>query len=131
VAQTEKTVSGKVVSSSSSQLVIRTDDGRQMTFNVDSTSTVPAGLRDDARISVRYHELAGGTFHAANVTTTAAPTTTTPETRTDMPQEPATTAAAEPTRELPATASPLPLVGLSGLLALAGGLGARALRRRK
>jgi hypothetical protein len=31
---------------------------------------------------------------------------------------------------MPATASPLPLVGLSGLLALAGGLGARLLRRR-
>ena len=35
------------------------------------------------------------------------------------------------TTRLPATASPLPLMGLSGLLALAGGLATRAIRRRK
>jgi hypothetical protein len=35
------------------------------------------------------------------------------------------------TTRLPATASPLPLMGLSGLLALGGGLGVRIIRRRK
>jgi hypothetical protein len=149
-AQSERSVSGKIVSSSASQLVIQTDDGRQMTFDVDTQSTVPSGLQAGGQVTVRYHELAGGRFHAANVTSTAA----TPERETTTaatPPDPATTTAqppvtetrpdmdrpaaapdidAEGRRELPATASPLPLFGLSGLLALGAGLGLRALRRR-
>jgi len=33
------------------------------------------------------------------------------------------------TRRMPATASPLPLIGLAGLLSLTAGLGLRAVRR--
>jgi hypothetical protein len=183
LAQTERSVSGRVVSSSSNQLVIQTEDGRQMTFNVDAQSTGATGLTEGSRVTVRYHEMSGGTFHAANVTSGGATTTTgastdttrrdttTPTTETqatsaaDRPTSttgrtttdrtsrttpstsaapeaqqptPAETAATEPTTRttgaeagtMPATASPLPLVGLSGLLALSGALGMRALRRR-
>jgi hypothetical protein len=60
--------------------------------------------------------------------------TTRPATDTDTTAPADTTTAdtgtTEPTRRMPATASPLPLVGLIGLGSLAGGLAARALRRR-
>ena len=69
--------------------------------------------------------------------TGATATTTTTQRETD--ETPATTATTGTTTamdqdtgtgRLPATASPLPLMGLSGLLALAGGLGMRVIRRR-
>jgi hypothetical protein len=178
MAQSEQTASGTVVSSSATQIVIKTADGRQLTFVVDSDSNAPANLQQGAPVTVRYHDM-NGTFHAANVSATAAApsaTQTTPSTDTTAPGTSATTGTvrrdttstpaattpststtgsdarvdaqdARPTttpettstaaqdtdtgsRRLPATASPLPLVGLSGLLALTGGLGARLLRRR-
>ncbi len=190
MAQSEQTASGTVVSSSASQIVVRTSDGRQMTFMVDADSNVPSNLQQGSNVTVRYHDM-NGTFHAANVsagtgttgssagstattpstpttgataTTSSTPTgtsaTSAPPTQRTTPtadptgndartqQDPArpTTAAQDPdttattgttaqdtdtdTGRMPATASPLPLIGLSGLLALAGGLGARALRRR-
>jgi hypothetical protein len=179
MAQSEQTASGTVVSSSSTQLVIKTTDGRQLTFVVDSDSKAPANLQQGAPVTVRYHDM-NGTFHAANVSATAAAPSasqTTPSTDTTAPGTSATTGTvrrdttstpaattpststtgsdarvdaqdARPTtapdttattaqdtdtgsRQLPATASPLPLLGLSGLLALGGGLGARLLRRRQ
>jgi hypothetical protein len=195
-AQTEQTASGTVVSSSTTQVVIRTSDGRQMTFVTDSDTNRPTDLQTGSPVTVRYHDMSG-TFHAANISAgSGTPSTTTPSTSTTPPGTSAATAPADdttattpstprtnpntassqagtttntptttrsatsttpstPTREteaqeapttaaqaapttaedtdttrMPATASPLPLVGLSGLLALAGGLGARVLRRR-
>ncbi|PYQ01918.1 MAG: hypothetical protein DMF82_17985 [Acidobacteria bacterium] len=145
-AQTALTVSGTVVSSSPTQVVIKTDDGRQMTFAVDAQSTVPAGLAQGNPVTVSYHEMGGGTFHAASVTvssagmpsTTANPPSTDTSTyanttRTTAPaaQEPMESAGAKTrtTRRMPSTASPLPLIGLAGLLSLSAGLGLRALRR--
>ena len=184
IAQTEQTASGTVVSSSGTQLVIRTADGTQMTFMTDADTNKPADLTAGAPVTVRYHDM-GGTMHAASVMASSAPsaTTTAPSAATTPPgtsataapateptrpaadptgndarmpqtpsntttrvQDPATTApartaappapAAPSTAEdtdatrMPATASPLPLIGLSGLFALAGGLGTRLLRRR-
>jgi len=145
-AQTSLTVTGTVVSSSPTQVVIKTDDGRQMTFNVDAQSTVPAGLAAGKPVTVSYHDMGGGTLHAATVTVSSAgtpSTTTNPPattndtyantTRTTAPaaQEPMESAGAKTrtTRRMPSTASPLPLIGLAGLLSLTAGLGLRAVRR--
>jgi len=145
-AQTSLTVTGTVVSSSPTQVVIKTDDGRQMTFNVDAQSTVPAGLAAGKPVTVSYHDMGGGTLHAATVTVSSAgtPSTTTnpPATTNDTyanttratapaAQEPMESAGAKTrtTRRMPSTASPLPLIGLAGLLSLTAGLGLRAVRR--
>ena len=141
MAQDAKTTSGKVVSSTPGQVVVQTDDGSQMTFKVDAQSTVPTGLSAGSRVTVTYHELAGGMFHAASVAVSDAGTSPTMNTQEAPPPRPATTTttAQEPMPErttttptpgrMPATASPLPLVGLAGLLSLTAGLGLRALRR--
>ncbi|PYQ16965.1 MAG: hypothetical protein DMF80_03000 [Acidobacteria bacterium] len=157
MAQTDKTVSGKVVSSTSDQLVIQTDEGRQMTFKVDTQSTVPSALQAGNRVSVNYHELAGGNYHAASVSTTdmgtgatnpnpayanpnanpnanpaypSANTGTTPSTAQEPMREETGTKARRGTRRMPATASPLPLMGLAGLFALSAGLGVGIWRRK-
>jgi hypothetical protein len=198
IAQTEQTATGTVVSSSGTQVVIRTADGTQMTFMTDADTNKPADLKAGSSVTIRYHDM-GGTKHAASVTASTAPSTTTtaPSTTTTAPTTsttpPGTSAAAPPatdpsrpaasstsptrpaadptgndarmpqtpsntttrvqdpatattpappapttttaardtdTARMPATASPLPLIGLSGLFALAGGLGTRLLRRR-
>jgi hypothetical protein len=145
-AQTALTVTGTVVSSSPTQVVIKTDDGRQMTFAVDAQSTVPAGLAEGNPVTVSYHDMGAGTFHAASVTVSSAGTPSTTAnppatdtstyantTRTTAPaaQEPMESAGAKTrtTRRMPSTASPLPLIGLAGLLSLTAGLGLRAVRR--
>lgn len=156
-AMTTQTVSGKVISSSSSSLVIETDTGTRQTFVVDAQSNLPSGLTPGSRISVDYHSLAGGTFHAARATTLSAATapaqpmtearpvepatprdtrmpvdttttrdTTTSTTTTDTTLGTTTDTPERTTRRMPATASPLPLIGLVGLASLAAGA---ALRR--
>jgi hypothetical protein len=132
------TVTGTVVSSSDSELVLDTTGGRQR-FVVDANSTLPAKLEAGARVSVEFHRLDGDRMHVARVTTapsstspraTAAPIVEkTPAASSDTPSDRyarADKAERDAAREraadtaLPHTASPLPFVALVGLVSLAG-----------
>ena len=147
MAQSEMTVSGTIVSSTPTQIVVKTADGREMTFAVDAQSTVPSGLVVSNPVTVVYHDMGNNTFHAARVTSTGTSTGSTTTTRTESTTtrtEPPPTSQSEPMPEsttpattrtrsgrMPATASNLPLVGLAGLLSLGAALGVRSLRRQR
>ena len=155
VAAQVSTVEGTVVSSGGGTLVIDTSTGQQ-TFMTDAQSSLPMNLAVGDRIKVEFHTLANNKLHAFKVTTltAAAPMAEAPKApeRTEPPatattptepmppaqtEPPATTttpiepAPAQPAEggQLPATASPLPLLALVGGLSLAGGMLVRALRR--
>jgi hypothetical protein len=137
----ETTITGTVVSSSSTSLVIRTESGEQKTFVVDDTSTIPSGLAAGARVSVRYTSQEGGQMRVASVareTGARAETTREPGvmergTATGTAADRGTGAGAEAEQgageRLPETASPLPLVALAGALSAAAGLALRARKR--
>ena len=157
---TATSVTGTVVSSSGTSLVIRDQNGVEQTFDVDSSSTVPAGLMSGSRVTVSFHNMDGGRRHAATVTSTNDPSTTlappasepmpstattpttpvttptTPMTDTTMPapatrvQEPLPASDATAGERLPDTAGELPLLALAGLMTIAAGLVLRELRRR-
>ena len=119
-----ETVTGVVVSSTIDQLVIRTDTGREMTFVVDSATTLPAGtLNPGSSITVDYRLDADSNYDAIIVRTGTANLGT-------SAQADRTTSAYDADRaDLPATSSPMPLIGLLSLGALAGSLGARYWRK--
>ena len=143
------TVTGTVVSSSDSELVLDTTGGRQR-FVVDANSTLPAKLDAGTRVSVEFHRLDGDRMHVARVTT-APPSTSprsgaaatadkTPAASSDTPSDRYARAdkaerdAARdraPDATLPHTASPLPLVGLVGLASLAGSAALRLAGRNR
>ena len=136
-AQTIDTVSGVVVSSSATSLVIRLDDGSQRTFVTDTTTTLPSGrLADGSRVTVRFDPLDGGRSRAASVViATGAPAERPADRPADRPttQEPAMReeSATRPSADaLPNTASGMPLQVLAGLAALAGALLFRRASRR-
>ena len=76
MAQSEQTASGTVVSSSATQIVVQTADGRRMTFLIDADSKTPGNLQQGAPVTVRYHDM-NGTMHAASVTAGSAASATT------------------------------------------------------
>jgi len=123
-----RTVSGTVVSSTSSSLVITTDVGIEQAFTADDQSTITRGLAPGVRVTVRYRALPGGRYYAARVTLGDPGTTDEPPagagTGATTPPEDVT-----PPRQLPATSSVLPLLVVIGLAALAWGLAFRALAR--
>ena len=100
VQRVESSITGTVVSSSSTSLVIRDESGVEQTFDVDTSSTVPSGLMSGSRITVRFHNMDGGRRHVASVTTTDAGAPSTP-----TATEPV---AAEPTAAVPATSLTTP-----------------------
>jgi membrane anchored protein len=145
----EASLSGTVVSSTVSSLVIRDENGVEQSFDVDTSSTVPSGLMSGSRVTVRFHNMDGGRRHVASVMatdagTSLAPTTPTaaapvatepvapppaaaPSTRVQEPIAPSSGTAGD---RLPDTASEMPLLALAGLMTLAAGLVLRELRRR-
>jgi hypothetical protein len=109
-----QTVTGTVVSSGSTQIVLDTATGRR-TFIVDADSDVDSDVIAGSRATVEYNTFADGRLHAEEV---------------DL--EMAAAAAPAPVQmasDLPQTASDLPTVGLVGLIALAGGLAIRFARQ--
>ena len=148
---TNQTVSGVVVSSTADQLVIRTDTGREMTFEVETATTLPTGTLTPGstiRVDYRMNDLNGydavvvrtgaatGSQLDANRTTTSTTdatnrtgTTTTTTDRTTTTADRTTTSGMNDTSRLPATASPLPLIGLLSLGAIALSYGVRRWRR--
>ena len=148
VAAQDGSTSGVVVSSTTEALVVRMDDGSQRTFNVTSTTALPsARLAEGNRVTVQYRPLDAGLFEAARVDLATALTrdfqaptptdrpmtsepTATPREITATQRE-TTATQRETTRDretLPATASPMPLLALSGLAALVAGLALKARR---
>ena len=111
-------VSGTVVSSTDTTLVIRTDSGEEMTFTVDSATMRPASMAAGARIDVKYHLLSGGANHAAEVR------------MTDSTNPAPTATSAKTSEQLPQTATPIVPIGLTGLMTLGGALGLLYLARR-
>jgi hypothetical protein len=138
---------GVVVSSSDNQLVLRNDAGKTMTFVIDANTAEPRTFTVGDRVTTTYANVAGtgyvvsrsivlpGGVTATQTTTTVttpAPAVSATATTydTDADADVATTAADEDVDEtLPATASPLPLAALLGLLAAAGAAASRRFRR--
>jgi hypothetical protein len=121
------TLSGTVTSSSPTSLTVRSEDGSTQTFMLDDRSTVPATLARGAVVNVTY-ETSGSQMRAVSVTANEAPPmprTGTEATGTDPSRVDPNRRDMDPDR-LPATASPLPLIALLSVVALASGL---ALRR--
>ncbi|HEU0104914.1 MAG TPA: hypothetical protein VFT38_02005 [Vicinamibacteria bacterium] len=118
-----ETVTGTVISSGNGQLVVDTPTG-QRTFIVDDDSHLASDVTVGSRAAIEYHTLSGGRLHAGDVTMVMAeqPYATTPMAAAPAPARVRTASA------LPQTASDLPLVGLVGLIALAGGVGVRVAR---
>lgn len=135
--QNTRVVTGTVVSSTSNTLILDLVGGEMMTFLVDSGSSVPSGLDAGSTVRIQYHEIvgvAGNTLHAANVTTVSG--TGTSNNRTADFDRPMTASnattpyGATNARQMPRTASPLALIGLAGLAAVALGYGIRRMNSR-
>lgn len=121
-----RTVTGSVVSSTADTLVIRTAEGTEQTFSVDAQSQVPAGLSSGTQVSVSYHVLEGGRYHAARVTRQGGGQNADAPSRTpDAGMAPGDPGASS----LPSTASAVPQLIVAGLGALAGALALRRFRR--
>jgi hypothetical protein len=135
-------VTGKVISSTPTQLVVEDGAGARTTFVVDA-GAVPSTIMVGDKVSVTYQSQAGGSFRATNVSAVAlsdlesskvavndpstlppanpsyeSTTTTTTSTSTTVADSSLDNDLTADT--LPATASNLPLVLLLGVLALGG-----------
>ncbi len=122
-----QSVDGKVLSTSATRLVIATDAGNRLTFDLDAATATPASLAAGDRVSVRYSALAGAN-HADAVTLAAAAPSATAATNSSA-VEPSAATAATP-GDLPRTASSLPLVLLVGTLAALVAYGVHLSRER-
>jgi hypothetical protein len=131
------TVTGKVISTDASTLVVETDSGNRMTFDT-SGNTLPYGAKVGARVEVAYTQGQTGSLNRISTVTIVpdtgtatadarygSPSTTgsgTMTTHTDNPDLYASN------RNLPKTASLMPLLGMLGIFALAAGVAVRIVR---
>jgi hypothetical protein len=112
-------VSGKVVSSTSTELVIDSDSGSRMTFALDPNTTPATSFTAGERVTVKYHSSSGGTvYQAASITVD-------PPTEIEREVDEVSTPFNE---RLPDTASVLPLIALVGFLAVGGAVAVRIAR---
>ena len=111
-------VSGEVVSSISTELVVDTDAGSRMTFALDPKATPASSFTAGQRVTVKYHSASGGTvYQAASIAVE-------PPTEVERPDD-VTTSSSD---RLPDTASALPLIALLGLLAAGSAVAIRIAR---
>lgn len=123
-AGSEISVAGKVISSTTTELVIETDAGTRMTFALDTNTYHATAFNNGERVTVQYHSLSGGTvFHAARIGVETSPIVASPMAERQVDE----VASTYPSR-LPDTASRLPLIGLLGLLAAGGAVAVRVVR---
>jgi hypothetical protein len=126
--QESRTIEGEVVEVSAQSLTIRTTDGRRMTFSVDrdlTTGVEPITVGSRVRVEYRGDEL----FEVVDVRLLAdldEPDVDVPDVEPDPQVAPA--AAQTERDELPGTASPLPLLLVTGLALLGSGLALSARR---
>jgi hypothetical protein len=121
-------ISGTVVSNMDGVLVLATEKGN-LRFDLDKDTIMPAQIPVGSRITVDYDsdDKVTDKMDARRIVMSPEPSAVTPaptataSTPEATPQETATTYQEEQ-RELPATASPLPLLAGIGLLSLAGGM---------
>ena len=147
-----QSVTGTVVSATPTSLVIQTDDG-QKSFILDAESQTPESLSAGNQVTIDFHSNDQGEMVASLVTADEGGEMAESQTAATEPATESTPAATEPestpapsgdyagqpadqtaatgetaTTSLPATGSKLPLIGLLGLAALAGGLVLRQTR---
>jgi hypothetical protein len=157
IMDTSMQVTGAVVSSDANRLVVKTDNGQEMVFIITDKQVDASMFRTGDRVTASYTTLAGTgavvskvvaapalattttTTYVApvaetKVTTTVtepapAPVTTTKTTVAPVTAAPYDSRADQTSDVLPATASPLPLVALLGLLGAGGAATIRRFRR--
>jgi hypothetical protein len=139
---------GRVISVGNTSMAIQTQDhGHAISFIVSTTTVMPTLLAVGSRVRVAYHAVGTTGQVADKVTLLEAPPGATSaaaseftgasgvQSATPSQSEPQSPATAEkpgtPATELPATASPLPLIGLVGLMAFLGSICLRALERAR
>lgn len=103
-------VTGTVLETDANRLVVRLDNGQQMTFIVTGESEGVTSYRVGDRVTANYASLAG--TGAVVKRLSAAPMTTTTQTTTTTyvpPAEPVRPTTVEPVRPTPVTAAPTPV----------------------
>ena len=138
------TASGIIVSTGTDSLVIKQDDGVQVAFVIDKSTALPPAMAKGDRVTVDYTTPPEGGRYKA--TTVAAESPAMPPDNQGQPAgsapaagqgPPAGTASGdtgttpEPDRDMPRTASILPLLSVVGVLALGIGLGMRRMARAR
>jgi hypothetical protein len=133
----DRMVMGTVVSISEASLVVQTTEGDRMIFVRDASSNIPPVVTAGTSVHVVYDAPSPGILHVSRVEVnvsgsdtkmdnaqSATGTTSSTSARTSSSQTGAGT------ETMPRTASSLSLIGLVGILALAGGFTIRMAARR-